>query len=121
MARLWLFDSTNRSWLRSDFLINLDSGVGPSQPNQRGDVLVVQFFLEALRPQWGGSAMVKQDGNVDPTTTSSIRGFQKYVLDRFKYAIPGDSDSVVNPIDWNVYAYTLGWMHTEYVFHFPNF
>ena len=103
------------------FYVNLDSGVGSGRPNKADDVIIVQFFLEALRPRWGGAVEVKRDGIVGRGTTDAILAFQNYILNTYgaDLLIP---DSAVDPTSSPAHyvASTLGWMHEEYIATFPE-
>lgn len=58
-------------FIASDVFAQLDSGVGRNRPNRREDTMVVQFFLVALRPKWGGVEVVKHHGSVGRNTTNA--------------------------------------------------
>ena len=103
------------TWTGSSWTVNLDAGVGRNRSNLRDDVVIVQFFLEALRPQWSGPQEVKRDGICGPITTKAILDFQNFLHSEFH--VPIVRDSAVDPIKGvgSDIAYTLGWMHHLYI------
>ncbi len=91
MARMVLVNSA------SPFFYQLDAGVGLNRPNNKGDVGLVQFFLEMSRWKWGGDKTVTMDGMCGRGTIDAILAFQQAV--NRQYNIPFvKTDSAVDPI-----------------------
>ena len=77
---------------------NLDNAVGPNCPNQRTDVMLVQFFLHQIfsHPNRAVSKpageKIKISGSFDPTTAAWIRHDQGVVAKRRSIRVDGQVD-----------------------------
>jgi methylaspartate ammonia-lyase len=68
-------------------IFQIGSGVGLNRPNSKGDVALVQFFLEQSRRLWGGSRAVNMDGICGRVTIEAILEFQHAVNRNYKMPI----------------------------------
>lgn len=96
MARVSIFWHAGAGAL---YYYNLEAGVGQGRPNQRSDVLLVQYFLrEAVKvPQLrGGYTAPPVDGIASQQTFAAILGYQKIVNQNFFGSLLADSR--VDPI-----------------------
>lgn len=98
-------------------IFQIGSGVGLNRPNSKGDVALVQFFLEQSRRLWGGSKAVNMDGICGRVTIEAIQEFQ-HAVNRY-YMMPiVKTDSAVDPLRtiplMEGSSSTLGQLHLFY-------
>jgi hypothetical protein len=78
-------------------VFQIEAGVGLNRPNNKGDVALVQFFLEQSRSEWGGGLGVQMDGICGRTTITAILEFQNAVNRRYNMPLVA-TDSAVDPL-----------------------
>lgn len=101
MARVYLIDDNPRSHL----FYSVERPVGVGSPNQRDDVLLVQFLLRVRAECGEGSAEyvppgeqpLAMDGMCGPQTIKYIKQYQK-IASQKNPAIPLVQDGVVSPV-----------------------
>jgi len=96
MARVSLL----RLDISEPFIYNIDASVGPSSPNRRDDVLLVQYFLKSINDQrslftppftalpLAAQEVLKVDGIAGPVTFRAIRHFQDQAVARGRAVTP---------------------------------
>jgi hypothetical protein len=109
-----------KPWGAKPWLMNIDQGVGQSRANNRDDVLLIQFILEALNKssfRWKLENELKRDGICGPKTISAIKSFQKNIL-----AADRVQDGAVDPIKLpNGTLFMLNFYYSNNVgTHWPN-
>ena len=105
-------------------IFQIGSGVGLNRPNSKGDVALVQFFLEQSRRLWGGSKAVNMDGICGRTTIEGILEFQHAVNQYYKMPLV-KTDSAVDPLRtiplMDGSSSTLGQLHLFYTRAWPSY
>lgn len=120
MPRFLMSPGAKGGFINSDWMIQLDNGVGRGKANLADDVVIVQFFLEATRSKWGGAKEVKRDGNCGTITMDSIKAFQEWAKRSFSAQLTADGTVDPLPSGGMSVVRTLGWLHQIYVANNPN-